>query len=113
MSSAALHSVEAVERLERLSQRVAKSEALRDHLQQDLDSKSREVEALTSQIEKLLKVEELFRALMDRLVVKQVRALEAVVTDGLQTIFFDQDLRFESDIEARYNKVAIDFHARQ
>lgn len=68
---------------------------------------------LTIEIEKRLKVEELFRALMDHLVVDQVRALESVVTDGLQTIFYDQDLHFESDIEAKYGKVSIDFMLRQ
>lgn len=113
MSSDALHPLEAVGRATRLAERATKLEALRDHLQHERTTLEGEVVRLGSDIEKLLKVEELFRALMDQLVVHQVRALEAVVTDGLQTIFFDQALHFESDIEAKYGKVSIDFQLRQ
>lgn len=113
MSYGALRVGEAVERLEALGRRAARTEVLRDRLEAERAEKRAEVEQLTSSIEKLVKVEELFRVLMDQLVVKQVRALEAVVTDGLQTIFFDQDLHFESDIETKYNKVSIDFQIRE
>jgi len=113
MPYGAVRAVEAVERLETLGRRAARVEVLRDRLASERAEKQAEVEQLTSRIERLLKVEELFRALMDQLVVKQVRALEAVVTDGLQTIFFDQDLHFESDIETKYNKVSIDFQIRE
>jgi hypothetical protein len=113
MSSNAVRPVEAIDRLAVLCRRTAKVEVLRDHLLADRTQKASEIEKLTSDVEKLLKVEELFRALMDQLVVKQVRTLESIVTDGLQTIFFDQDLHFESDIETKYNKVAIEFQLRQ
>lgn len=113
MSSPEVHPVQAIERLDRLRERASKAEALRDDLKSRLEQTSAEVKGLTSEIEKLVKVEELFRALMDRLVVDQVRTLETVVTDGLQTIFFDQNLHFESDIEPKYNKVSIEFHLRQ
>lgn len=113
MPSSAVHPVQAVERLARLGERAARVEALRDHQRDRLAAVTAEVAALGLEIEKLAKVEELFRALMDLLVVSQVRTLEAVVTDGLQTIFFDQNLHFESDIEAKYGKVSIDFQLRQ
>lgn len=113
MPLGSLRPVEALERLDTLCQRAAKAEVLRDRLLAERTEKQGEVEKLTSQCEKLVKVEELFRVLMDKLVVKQVRALEAIVTDGLQTIFFDQDLYFESDIETKFNKVAIDFQIRE
>jgi chromosome segregation ATPase len=113
MPNGAVRAVEAVGRLESLCKRAARVEVLRDRLAAERAEKLAAVERLTIEIEKLLKVEELFRALMDQLVVKQVRALEAIVTDGLQTIFFDQDLHFESDIETKYNKVAIDFQIRE
>jgi chromosome segregation ATPase len=111
--SAAVHPIEAVTRVTRLAARAAKLEALKEHLERERSALEADVERLGGEIEKLLKVEELFRALMDQLVVHQVRALEAVVTDGLQTIFFDQSLHFESDIEAKYGKVSIDFQLRQ
>jgi hypothetical protein len=113
MSSDALRAVEAIERVRRLAGRANKASALRDHLVRDRTRVAAEAERLGAEIEKLLKVEELFRALIDHLVVHQVRALESVVTDGLQTIFHDQDLHLESDIEAKYGKVSIDFKLRQ
>jgi ABC-type transport system involved in cytochrome c biogenesis ATPase subunit len=50
---------------------------------------------------------------MDRLVLDHVRSIEGVVTEGLRTIFVDQDLTFEAEMSQRYNKVAIDFCFRQ
>lgn len=64
-------------------------------------------------MEKLARVEELFRALLDVLVVNRVRVLEGVVSDGFQTIFTGQNLHFESDIGPKYGKVSIDFKIRQ
>lgn len=116
MSSVAVRAVEAVvgrDRLSILSERATRLEALRDDLKERLVQVTTEVADLTLEIEKLLKVEELFRALMDHLVVNQVRTLESVVTDGLQTIFFDQDLHLESEMETKYNKVSIEFQLRQ
>jgi ABC-type iron transport system FetAB ATPase subunit len=64
-------------------------------------------------IEKLAKVNELFRVLMDKLVLDQVAGIEAVVTEGLGTIFLDQTLAFEAEVGQKYNKIAIDFLIRQ
>jgi hypothetical protein len=61
----------------------------------------------------LAKVGELFRALMDLLVLKHVRSVEGVVTDGLRSIFVDQNLSFEAEIVQRYNRICIDFFIRQ
>lgn len=113
MSLPKVHPIQAIERAQRLAERAARVVALRDHLVLQRGQLEADVQRLTLEIEKRLKVEELFRALMDHLVVDQVRALEAVVTDGLQTIFFDQDLHFDSNIEAKYGKVSIDFMLRQ
>lgn len=85
----------------------------RDALTSDLTRTEEEIEVLSQRITRLLKVGELFRALMDRLVASQVRSIETIVTDGLHTIFFDQSLTFEAEIGTRYNKVAIDFLMRQ
>ena len=113
MSNAAVRSLEAIGRAARLVQRAARVRTLRDHLEGERQKLDADVMALGVEVDKLLKVEELFRSLIDHLVVHQVRALEAVVTDGLQTIFYDQNLHFESDIEAKYGKVSIDFKLRQ
>jgi ABC-type iron transport system FetAB ATPase subunit len=68
---------------------------------------------LSARIVLLSQVEELLRALMDALVLKQVRAIESMVTEGLQSIFHDQDLHFEAEVSPKYNKISIDFFIRR
>ncbi len=100
-------------RLRAIAESAAGLQALRDQVQRDLDLRCREVDELTSRLDKLAKVGELFRALLDRLVLDHVRSIEGVVSEGLRTIFVDQDLSFEAEISQRYNKIAIDFVIRQ
>lgn len=100
-------------RVRALSQRSARLQAIRDQAVQDLDSRCQEIADLATRIEVLTKVGELFRALMDRLVLKHVHSVESVVTEGLRTIFFDQDLTFEAEVGQRYNRICIDFFIKQ
>lgn len=114
MPGDSLHSIEELtSRAAAVGERLARLQALRDRGLKDLESKRQEVLQLTETVEQLSKVEELFKALMDALVVKQVQTVETVISEGLQTIFHDQDLHFESEVSQRYNKVAIDFFIRQ
>jgi DNA repair exonuclease SbcCD ATPase subunit len=96
-----------------LTRRAARVQAARDQLAADLAERRREVEHLSARIERLTKVGELLRVLMDKLVLDQVRTVESVVTEGLRTIFFDQLLTFETEVSQKYNKVAIDFFIRE
>lgn len=100
-------------RVKALREKASGIQALRAQLQRDLDLRTQEVEALTLKVDQLNKVGELFRALMDRLVVDHVKSIESVVTEGLRTIFVDLDLSFEASVTTRYNKIAIDFNLRQ
>jgi DNA repair exonuclease SbcCD ATPase subunit len=100
-------------RVQTLNRNAARIQAIRDQIVGDLEGKQREVEALSRQIERLTKVGELLRVLMDKLVTDQVRTIEGIVTEGLRAIFFDQQLTFEAEISQKYNKVAIDFFFRQ
>jgi DNA repair ATPase RecN len=56
---------------------------------------------------------ELLRALLDKLVLDQVHAIESVVTEGLKSIFFDQDLAFEAEVGQSRGKVSIDLMIRR
>lgn len=96
-----------------LRDRSLRLKALRDKLRSDLAGRETEVAELSLSIEKLTKVGELFRTLLDMLVVKQVRSVENIVTEGFKSIFYDQELSFESDIGPRYNKIAVDFAIRE
>jgi ABC-type branched-subunit amino acid transport system ATPase component len=100
-------------RVKALEEKVSRLETLRGKLQEDLTAMKAEVEHLSTEIEVLTKVEELFRVLMDLLVVKQVRVIEEVITEGFQTILYDQNLHFESEISTKYNKISIDFLIRE
>lgn len=100
-------------RLKAVEESATRLATLRDRLASDLEAKRTEVVMLTDRVEKLTKVTELFRALVDQLLVKQVRAIEGVVTEGLGTIFHDLGLQFESEILPKYNKVSVEFAFRQ
>lgn len=100
-------------RVKALRETASGCQALRAQLQRELDLRTQEVEALSTKLDTLAKVGELFRALMDRLVMDHVRSIEGVITEGLRTIFVDQELAFEAEVTQRYNKIAIDFCLRQ
>lgn len=101
------------ERVRAAGNRSAQLVALRDRLSNELTRKQTEVQELADRIEKLGKVSELFRLLMDLLVDKQVRVVEGIVTEGLQTIFHDLQLSFEAEVTPKYGKVSVDFYMRQ
>jgi DNA repair exonuclease SbcCD ATPase subunit len=114
MQSDPIHAVEGVaQRVRALRQTSTKLTTLRDSLAGDLESKEREVGELTKRIELLAKVHELFRVLMDLMIVKQVRMVEDVVTEGLQTIFYDLELSCEADVGPKWGKISVEFFFRQ
>lgn len=100
-------------RVQTLNRSAARLQAIRDQVAGDLEVKKSEVETLSRRIDQLALVGELLRALMDKLVLDQLRSIESVVTEGLKSIFFDQHLRFEAEVTQSRNKVNIDFYFRQ
>jgi len=100
-------------RVKALRETASGLQALRDQTQRDLDTREQEVKDLAWKIDVLSKVGELFRVLMDQLVMDHVRSIESVITEGLRTIFVDQNLSFEAEVGQRYNKLAIDFCLKQ
>lgn len=101
------------ERLRNTTERATRLVTIRDRLVSDLDTKRSEIAALTGRVEILSKVGELFRALVDQLLVRQVHAIESVVTEGLGSIFQDLGLKFEAEILPKYGKVSVEFMFRQ
>lgn len=96
-----------------LKDRKAHLTTLRDKLQDDLSEKELEVKKLSRKIDLLAMVSELFRRLMDSLVDKQVKSVEKVATNGLQTIFPDLNLSLESEVGPKYNKISVEFFLRR
>jgi hypothetical protein len=117
MQGDSLHAVDGLtawrKRVQDLNRNAARLQASRDQIAKDLEARRSEVETLTSRIDRLTLVGELLRALMDKLVLDQVKSIETIVTEGLKTIFFDQGLKFEAEVSQKYNKVSIDFFFRQ
>jgi hypothetical protein len=97
------------QRLETLRTKATKVKALRDQLTSELDEKERDLESLSSRLAILANVSELYLMLLDRMVKGQVKVIDEVVTHGFQTIFFDQNIRFETELSSKYNKVSADF----
>jgi len=100
-------------RAEELSKKALKLQVTRDNLLSQQAKLSQEIAALGEEIILYSKVGELFRSLLDRMVLDHVRSIESVVTEGLRAIFVNQDIRFIAEISQRYGKVAIDFLIQQ
>ncbi len=110
MSGHAVHVLQDLKsRVEAANNRLVRLEALQGRLESEKSTLQADIQTLSSKIEKFYKVEELFKALLDVLLVKQVRAIEALVSGGLQSIFSDQQLQFKSEITPKNNKVSVNF----
>lgn len=116
MSSNQVHAVQGValdawsKRLQNLSTTVTKVTSVRDQLREELVEKEDEVSRLASKADVLTKVLELYRVLMDKLILNQTRIIEKVVTEGLQTIFYDQNLSFLVETSQWGNRVSVEFY---
>jgi hypothetical protein len=110
MQSDSLHAVdEGVARRKRVRELRSKAiqvKAVRDQLAEDLAGKEKEVVTLASRQEVLAKVSELYRVLMDQMVMGQVQTIERIVSEGLRTIFFDQELSFKIELSTKYNRIS-------
>lgn len=100
-------------RLSVLRQRAARLGAARDQTVRQLRESREEVRALDHRVEVLTKVGELYRLLLDRLVLDQVKVIEGLVSEGLTTIFPDQRLAFEAEVGEKRGRLSIDFFFRQ
>jgi len=114
MSGDSIHALQGVtSRVRAVGAQSARLQALRDRLTVELEQKREEVLQLTSLLERLAKVSELLRHLMDVLVGKQVQAIEGIVTEGLRSIFHDQVLSFEAEVGQKRNQTHIAFFIRE
>lgn len=72
-----------------------------------------EIDSNEDQIRVLTKVEELFKFLLDKYVHRYAESFSEMVTEGLQAIFYDQDIEFEIVVGQKNGKVWIDFETVQ
>jgi len=82
--------------------------ALRDAAVSRLETTEAEVKRLENETELLELVSEMFRRLIDREVTTGVKAVEKLQSEGLQSVFTDQDLTVEAEVDVVRGKVSVD-----
>lgn len=79
----------------------------RDAVQRSLDATTKEVKRLEGEDEILTLTSKLLRTLMDMQVTEAKKVVETLLTEGLQNVFVDQNLRVRADVEESRGKVAM------
>lgn len=79
----------------------------RDSLQDRLSSIQSEISDLENEIDTLDYVSSVFRQLLDKEVVDSVQSVERLLTEALQAVFTDQDLKVESEVGESRGKVSV------
>lgn len=74
----------------------------------DLDNLSKEVETIDKKSELLAKTEVVLKHLIDKLVKKDLSKMDRLVTYGLETVFPDKNLKFQSVIRESRGKIKIE-----
>jgi energy-coupling factor transporter ATP-binding protein EcfA2 len=73
-----------------------------------LDSARRDIHRLESEETLLVLVQTLLQSLIDKEVTYGVQAVERLQTDGLRTVFGDQDLSVKSSVDVQRGKVSVE-----
>jgi len=79
----------------------------RDAIGSKLDAAQTEVKDLEARDELLNLTSQLIRVMIDREVTEAVQAVERLVTEGLQTVFDDQNIRLRTVVEESRGKVSV------
>jgi len=72
-----------------------------------------EILSLEEEVSLLDKVSNLFKHLLDSLLEEKKQEIQKLVTYGLKTVFTDQDLIFNINIEPKYNTIYTNFRTEQ
>lgn len=79
----------------------------RDSLRDRLDEVRGQVSDLENEVDTLNLVSAVFRQLLDREVADSVRSVELLLTEALQAVFTDQDLKVVSEVSESRGKVSV------
>ncbi len=91
-----------------LRSQVDKAIGRRDGIRSNLEDVEAEMRVLEQEQSLLDLVATLIRGLTDQEVTIGVQAVEKLQTEGLQTVFDDQDLRVRADVREKQGKVSVD-----
>jgi len=90
-----------------------RAKGLREGVQNQIEINTQEVSRLEKEILALQLVSETFRALIDKEVTIGVKAVERLLTEGLQAVFTDQELRVDAGVELKRGKISVDLLTTQ
>jgi len=85
-----------------------KAIGVRESLEKRKAELDKEVKALENEDEILNLVVELFRRMADAEISEAVQAVESLQTDGVQTVFYDQNLSVKAKVHQKRGKVCVD-----
>ena len=100
-------------RLEEVKSKYLQLDTLRDSYATMLASTEAKVINLEGESEILARVSDLFRVLIDKEVINNVRTVESLLTEGLQAVFDDLDLSVSSEISVKRGKVSVELSTVQ
>lgn len=100
---------EVAARIPALRSRLDRVLGVRDGVATRLQSTETEIARLEKEEQLLDMVSNLFRTLIDTEVTEGVKAVEQLLTEGLQAVFDDQDLSVRSEVSIKKGKVSVDF----
>ena len=82
-------------------------------LEKQLSSVEEEITDLSDEIEVLSLVSTVFRELLDEEVVEGVRSVERLLSEALQAVFKDQDLKVKAEVSVSRGKVIVELKTIQ
>lgn len=91
-----------------LRARLERAKGLRDGVRDRLATNQKDIARLDLEGRLLDAVGTLLRQLIDREVTVGVQAVEQLQSEGLQTVFTDQDLKVKAQVEVQRGKVSVD-----
>ena len=94
--------------IDHLRSKVDKLVGARDTVLRQVTATKTAIRGLETEGELLALVQAALRTLIDREVTAGVQAVEKLLTEGLQAVFTDQDLKVESEVTVSRGKVSVD-----
>lgn len=91
-----------------LRSHVDRAIGLRDGVRNKIENTKKDVTRLEADTELLALVTTFLQKILDQEVTIGVQAVERLQTEGLQTVFGDQDLRVKANVEIQRGKVSVD-----
>lgn len=98
-----------LEKYDALKEDVEEIKTKKRILQRDRDKFKKQLREIRKDKKVLSQVEELFKFLLDKYVNKYAESISEVVTEGLESIFYDQELEFAIEVSQKHGKVWVEF----